>query len=735
MIVLFVRPRIILPFLQRFLSFTFLMIVISHAENLPMKTCLVLVGVFLSASFRVSSAQQTSNDTLSFRYPSEVIITAPRMSMSLQEAPFSASVVPPEEFKRLPRALAIDEPLKLVPGIKIDNQANGSRIHMSIRGQGILSERGIRGIRILLDEIPINDPTGFAPDVFDIDYNAVDRMEVLRGPAASLYGGSAAGGVVNVVTRNGGTQPISAEASLALGSNNFWKGFGQFGGTVANTNYRVSFSRTGGDGFRDHTHFWGNNVYGKVTYAPTDYLQVTPLLSWTDFYHENPEGVTLEQMRENIRVANSDAIPYNEFLETNRTTAGLTGFLRIDPMDYVEFSAYGKKTYFTEANNHTFNHRTITTPGMSALYTHRFGHDNALLRSKVSVGVDAQWQSIAEHRNDNLLSVEGDTILSNEDIAQSSVGVFVIDKVDVGDEWSFMGCLRYDAIGNELTDRLKTPYDLSGRADFSKTTARVGAEYSPGRNVSFFVNWGQGFLPPATEELAQNPDHFGGFNTHLTFATSQGLEVGTRGLFFHSFDYEVTVFTMTTENDFDRYRISDPLRNQETFYRNIGSSSRQGLEVYAGYSPVEALHVQLAYTFANYKYTNTSPIRVMMDDTTTAKYIRDGNYLPNSPQHQFTVDAEYALTEKLTLGVAIEGLSKWYIDGANIESEAANPYTLMHVRIRYGISFGNFQSDILVYVRNLADKQYIAFTEPDPGGNAYQAGPRRELFAGLRIHL
>jgi iron complex outermembrane receptor protein len=696
------------------------------------KNLILSISCFVSG---VSFAQSTKNDTLVYQYPSEVVITAPRMSMSLKEVPFSASVVSSDVKGNLPRSIAIDEPLKLVPGMKVDNQANGSRIHMSIRGQGILSERGIRGIKILLDEIPINDPTGFAPDVFDIDYNTIDRMEVLRGPAASLYGGSASGGVVNVVTQNGGNRPVSAEASASFGSNNFWKGFGQFGGNAFDANYRLSFSRTGGDGFREHTHFWGNNVYGKITYTPTDFLQITPVFSWTDFYHENPEGVTLDQYRQNIRMANPDATPYNEFLETSRSTLGLTGSYTLSEHNEIQFSGYTKKTLFTEANNRTFNHRTITTPGTSVQFVRKFGDESALVRNKISIGVDAQAQRIEEHRTDNLHSVEGDTIRSKEEIAQSGFGVFMIDKVDVGKQWGLMACLRFDDIQNRLTDQLRNTYDLSGKADFSKATTRVGVDFSPTQDITLFANWGQGFLPPATEELAQNPEHFGGFNTHLTYATSEGFEIGSRGLVGPSVSFEITAFSMTTQNDFDRYRIADPLRNQETFYRNVGSSKRFGVELYESYSPIQSMRIQFAYTYANYKYSNSTAIRIMMDDTSIVKYIRDGNQLPNSPQHEFYADVECELLPGLVAGVSAEGLSKWYIDGANIESEAANAYTLLHVRIRYSFNVGGLQSELSLFVRNLTDKDFIAFTEPDPGGNAYQAGATREIFASMRFRL
>jgi iron complex outermembrane receptor protein len=698
-----------------------------------MKTSLIaFFTVLLSYSV---VAQTAEKDTLMFHYPADVIITAPRMSMSLMEIPFSTSLVTSDVITSLSRSIAIDEPMKLVPGIKIDNQANGSRIHLSIRGQGILSERGIRGIKILLDEIPINDPTGFAPDVFDVDYGTLDRIEALRGPAAALYGGGASGGILNIVTQNGGNKPFFAEAFGTFGSNNFSKKLGQFGGNVQNVNYRVSFSRASGDGFRNHTHFWGNNVYGKATYTPSDRIALTPIFSWSDFYHENPEGVTLDQYMQNIKMANPDAIPYNEFLETNRTTFGLTGFFKLSETDNVQFNGYVKRTLFTEANNRTFNHRTIVTPGTSVQITHRSGADDDFIRNNISAGIDLQWQTIDEHRTDNLHSVEGDTVRSKERIAQSGVGFCLIDKLNLGSKWGLMGCIRYDDIHNELTDQLKGPYDLSGNADFSKTTVRVGVAYSASQDVSFFSNWGQGFLPPATEELAQNPDQFGGFNSHLTYATSQGIEIGSRGVIANFLQYEITGFSMTTENDFDRYRITNPLRNQETFYRNAGSSRRYGLELYTKYSPVRSLTIQLAYTFSDFKFTNRQSTRILMDDTSIVKYAVDGNFLPNSPQHQLYLDASFVLLPGLVVGLSCETVSKTYIDGANIESEAANGYALLHAQIRYGLNFAGIQGELAVHFKNLADKEYIAFTEPDPGGNAYQAGSRREVFGSLRFRF
>ena len=129
-------------------------------------------------------------------------------------------------LKALPRAVGAEEALQIVPGVKVDNQADGERVHMSIRGQGLLTERGIRGITVLLDGIPLNDPSGFVPDLFDVDWANVGRIEVFRGVASALYGGASAGGIVNIATRDGGGGKAAVDASLTGGSYSFWKGCG-----------------------------------------------------------------------------------------------------------------------------------------------------------------------------------------------------------------------------------------------------------------------------------------------------------------------------------------------------------------------------------------------------------------------------------------------------------------------------------------------------------------------------
>jgi iron complex outermembrane recepter protein len=536
------------------------------------------------------------------------------------------------------------------------------------------------------------------------------------------------------MTENTENQPLYGKVQTSYGSNNFWKEFGQFGGSVNKVNYNLSFSRTMGDGYRQHTHFWGNNFYGKAIYSPTDDIQLTPIFGYTHVYHENPEGINLAYYQQDPKLPNDDAIPFNEYLETERVTQGGKGHFALTDQHEVDVLAFVKRTNFTEANNHTFNHRTILTPGVSAEYDYSKGETTDNVRNRIAIGTDLQWQTIDQHETPNDHAVEIDTLLSKERITQRGVGIFLVDKLSIGKNWSIVGSLRYDNIHNGLKDLLTTDStSASGARDFSKVTGRIGATYSLMPEANLFANWGQGFLPPATEELVLNPDAYGGFNTHLTSATSQGFEIGSRGSFQQNLSYDLTFFFLKTDNDFDRYRLPD--RGQTTFYRNSGSTRRMGGEFYGRYTLIRGIDVQLAYTYSNFKYTSNSQDRIVMDDTTIVKYIKNGNWLPNSPQHQLYIDVAYLVAPILTLGVSVDVLSKAYIDGANISAEAVDGYAMINARAMYQLQVRTLVGNLSLNVRNITDTKYVAFSEPDPGGNAYQPGAGREFFCDLRIHL
>lgn len=696
---------------------------------------------FLSLMLSSSLSAQNSADTLTYKLPFEVLISATRILTPLKNLPFAASILTQDNMKAsLNKTIGPDEALKLTPGVKVDNQADGNRVHLSIRGQGILSERGIRGIKFLLDGIPLNDPAGFTPDLYDVDWATVSRIEVLRGPSASLFGGSASGGIINISTFDGPQKELGAKVSTVLGSNNFWKSLGEFGGTVKDVNYRVSLSRTMGDGYRVHTKYWTNNFYGKMNYTPSPSVKISPVIYYTESYSENAEGLNLQQAGADPAQPNADAVPKNEYIYTKRFSAGTSARIGIDDNSTLLFNGFVRRTAYKESVPSSVISRTYITPGVSAQYILTLG--NYDLKHTISAGTDLQFQSVNETKRVNLGGGVEDysSLLSNQDIDQRGMGLFLTYRIDFLEKWSATLSTRHDNIHYELTDNYKIPYSLSDTRNYDKATFKFGVTYTPTENLNIFSNIGQGFVAPAVEELANNPSAliYGGFNKNLTYAASIGGELGIRGdLYNKSIYYELTGFYLSTRNDFDRFRI--PGRPLETFYRNTDSlgnalsSNRFGAELYLKYKASDKLLIQGAYTYSNFKYSVNAPERIIMDDAAIIKYVKDGNFLPNSPEHQLYFDIQYNIAPQLYFGISSEVYSRSFIDGANIEAESVPGFALFNARAGYKFEICGNEYDAYIFAKNIFDRKWIAFTEPDPGGNSYQPGAPFSIFAGLSI--
>jgi iron complex outermembrane recepter protein len=652
--------------------------------------------------------------------PSEVVVvTAPRIEIPLNETPAATTVVPEELLKMMPRGIAAEEALKFVPGIKVDNQADGERVHLSIRGQGLLTERGIRGIKVLLDGLPLNDPTGFAPDLFDVDWSTVQHIGVFRGPASALYGGGAAGGVIDIVTRDGGTKPASGDGSITYGTYDFYKIFSEVGGTSKNMNYRISASQNAGDGYRVHTAFRALNLYSKFSWKLGKSGRLTAIVGGTNFFNENAEGLNLPQL-DNPRQPNPDALTFNEYQRTRRVTTGLTGQFQLAQNQDLSFSVYYRNTAWRESVPSSVQHRSYDTPGAIAQYTIHSGQGWA--KNHLTVGADMDWQTIWDFRNLNLGGAQEGAKASDDDIYQRGFGIYALDRVELGPHWNVLFDVRSDHIHNELTDNLKDGgLDLSGSADFNKTTGRVGLSWNPNSRIGLYTSWGQGFLPPATEELANNPAHLGGFNTDLKPATSYGEEFGARGNAGKRLFYDIAFFHLATKNDFGRYRVTS--RPLETFYQNAGNSRRYGIETAASWYPVDSLVVRATYTYSNFKYTDVKSLWGTFQDV----------WMPNSPRHQAYVDVEYTWRSRLFAGFGSDMVSRAYVDQTNVGY--AWGYGLFNPRLGWRWNSDKLSGEIMVSARNAFRKYYIAFTEPDPDGNSYQPGPKDEVFISARFYF
>jgi iron complex outermembrane receptor protein len=722
---------------------------------------IILVFIFilslLSASAQENKTQTVQKQDTLIKNLGEIQVTATRTKTPLNEIPASISVVGPDELTTFSKGNDADEALRLVPGVRIDNGASdGSRVHVYIRGQGVLTESGFRGIGVMIDGIPINDPGGFAPDLYDVDWTTVSSLEVVKGLAASLYGAGSTGGVLNILTYDGGKKPLNTTFYASGGSYNFWKVLGQVDGTDGNLNYRVSYSHDQSTGYRIHQAYYGDIFSEKANWTISSKIKITQLLSYTDYFNQNSEGISWGRYEEyGPRAANTDAVPYNEFHKTKRLTGALIGKFAISNNQDILVKAFMRLNDYRETSNNGDDHKPFVNSGLSAQYDLNFGKEN--LRNHMSLGVDYESKMMTETEygvfseatinskphpaaNDYFSEAAFDSTneLINQIIKQRSIGVFFIDKLDIVKKLYATLNVRYDYVYNQLVNNIPLPDSLiqaSGNRSFQNTSARFGLAYDIAKYLNLYASYGSGFLVPTEDELYNNPAHWGGFNETIKPSTFLGGELGVRGSVGKRFYYDVDGFYVNTKNDFYRYSIVGR-GNNTAFYGNVGASTRYGLEVFASYLPVDFLKFSVAYTYSHCQYTSPDSV--------------SGHWIPQCPRNVLYAEGAVKFLKHFTVGLNVEYQSKWciqvddsiynnYTDIVNgtkyIRSSWVNGFTTFGADLSYNFNLGPVKSELSLFVKNLFDEHYFGFTEPNNGPeyNSYQPAPGRQFFVSLKL--
>ena len=711
-----------------------------------------IISVFLLFSLTLTAQTKPADlhekgDTVSVKNLNEVVISALRTKVPLVEIPSSISVVSGDQLTTFNKTIAADEAFRLVPGVRIDNGTGGSRVHFYIRGQGVLTESGFRGVGVLIDGIPVNDPGGFAPDLFDVDWVTVKSVEVVKGLAASMYGGGSTGGVVNILTMDGGKKSVNSLFYASAGSYGFWKVLGQVDGTQGNVNYRISYSHTQGHGYREHQAFMGDIFNEKMNWTPSNKVKITQILSYTNYFNQNSEGINLG-LYDTVgpRAANTDAVPYNEFHKTQRLTGALLGSFMIRSNQNIQVKAYMRMNNYRETSNNGDDYKPFINPGFSAQYNLNFGKDK--LKNLISLGADYESKTMTEHmfgvdkdpnRTDTYFGescIDKDTILINQIIKQRGAGIFLIDKLDIGKKLFITLNARYDYVYNELINNVPLPDSIvqpSGNRSFNSPSFRFGLVYNVADFLNIYANVGTGFLVPTEDELYNNPAHYGGFNETIKPETAWGLELGFRGDVEKRVYYSIAGFLINSKNEFYRYSI--PGRGNNTaFYGNMGGSRRYGVETYISWSPLDFLHFNVAYTWSHFQYTSPDSV--------------NGHWIPQCPQHVLTAEVGFDFLKHFNLTLSTQYQSKWYIqtdDSIYLQytengikrNSWVNGFNTYSADLSYKFHIGGVESEVSLFAKNLFDEHYFGFTEPNngPDYNSYQPAPGREFFVNLKLRF
>ncbi len=212
----------------------------------------------------------------------DIVVTASKFSQAIEDIPVTIDVVRPEEIA-VRNSVSLDQALQYIPGV----QTAGNNI--SIRGStGFSAGLGTRTL-ILLDGVPMLSGDEGSADFTTVPVAEIEQVEVMKGAGSALYGSSAMGGVINIITKK--PDPDTSHISLSLYSGLYsqpsysqWQWSDKqrmfrgtalhFITTVLGIASSISANYHKNDSFKENADYYYWNLYGKFR------LQLNPGNNW-----------------------------------------------------------------------------------------------------------------------------------------------------------------------------------------------------------------------------------------------------------------------------------------------------------------------------------------------------------------------------------------------------------------------------------------------------------------------
>ena len=683
-----------------------------------------LTGACIAALVSAAaSAQETSKPPLS----ETLVVTATRIEQSVYDIPAAIDAVSGDRLRAHRVNVDLSEGIGSIPGIVVQNRYNYAQdLQVSSRGFGARAPFGVRGVRLLQDDIPLTMPDGQGQTaLFDLD--GANRVEVLRGPFAALYGNSS-GGVIHLLSALDSKTP-QVRVSGTNDENGTWRGAANFSGAYGPTDFAGNLARFDTDGFRDHSAARRDTANLWFRYRPDEASTLTLLGNALDQPDtQDPLGLTQEQLDADPTQAGLGAVEF----DTRKSIRHLQGGLKYE-RELTERDSVRVLGYFGDREVEQFLANpsvSITGSGGVVDLDRKFGgtefrwnHAGTLAGGPYEFTLGAEYDRMKERRRGyvNVLGERGELRRDEDDVVYN-FDQYVIGSWKPTERWQVAGGLRRTEVDFESTDYFIVDInpDDSGTREFTGIQPVAGLLFQATPAVGLFASIGEGFETPTFSELAYRPDGSPGMNFALEPADSTNLEAGVKMRLGEHSRLNATLFRSDTNDDIVTGPAPFPGRN--TFV-NAERTRREGAEFAVSTTVLEsALALDLAYSYTRARFEEFVNFEGLD---------LSGNALPGVPEHSVYAAVVWR-HEASGFSAGVEG--RWadrvYVD--DINSAFADSYVVLNFHAGLRQRTGAWQFEEFLRVDNVADENYVGSVVVNAvNGRFFEPAPSRTILLGL----
>jgi iron complex outermembrane receptor protein len=687
----------------------------------------------------------------------EITATSSLNKMILNQ-PSSIAKLGEVEIKRS-TGLFLDDAINAnVPGVFMQRRTVSAGQQFNIRGygaggpgvRGTNSNFDSQGIKMYLNGIPITDAEGITL-MDDIDFGSVGNVEIVKGPAGSLYG-LAIAGVVNLQTVKAEPNKTSLSQNTMFGSYGLRRSTSTVSIGGKNSSVLINYGSQNYDGFMQHTQSKKDFVNMMGEFHLSDKQSITSYVGWSDSYDQRNGELSMAQYYSYDYSGNPAYLKNDAHSNIISFRAGLGHNYKFNDKISNSTTIFGTGMSNNNSSAGGWTDKAPVNFGIRSVFDTKFKLGDDFTLSGVT-GVEAQRQyaqtiaygMVTNNANPTGYNVIG-AIRSNQTSVTSTYSLFTQwtltlpyhFTITAGVGSSSMNITLYDklyvAANNVPNSTVPTTYITNYNNLISPSFAINKLVTS---NISVYGSYNKGYKAPVASNIYTPQAN--SVNTSLRPEMGEQIEFGSKGnLLDGKLNYEVAYFMTTFSDKMTTVAVLNAAKTATayTYTMNSGSLDNNGLEVLVRYTAfasengfIKSVRPFVNFTYSDFKYKNF----IYQNNALTSPADYTGKAVAGVPKNVYNAGIDFTSNKGLYFNATY-----MHRDAMPITSDGTlntSPYDLTNAKIGFRKSFGShLDVDLYFGANNVFRTQYYQMVFINQQPDTFLPGPRDiNYFGGANL--